>query len=218
MNEQALETLARRARRRDRVAVEALYSFFYGVMLRYLGRRYPSFRGPAARPLCQEIVQDVWVDLVRPGGSIDRFDPARGRFDSYVFTILDRAAIDYLRKRSTQKRRGVETVPDTAEGLENLHSDAGRSVRDVEQRDLLEAIFACLKGALKTEDFLVFQMAFVDEAEVPEIAVALDCQLSNVYKRLKVIEKEANRCAERHGAIKNWTKSESNLEVPCERR
>jgi RNA polymerase sigma-70 factor (ECF subfamily) len=96
--------LMRAFARRDPSAAEELYRRFasrvYGLGIVMLG-------GDA---MAQDLVQDTFVKLWR---SADRFDPRRGRLETWVLLVARSLAIDALRRRvldaRSMERIGVES-------------------------------------------------------------------------------------------------------------
>ncbi|HXF71817.1 MAG TPA: sigma-70 family RNA polymerase sigma factor [Actinomycetota bacterium] len=99
--------LMRAFARRDPAAAEALYERFasriYGLGIVMLGNDAAA----------QDLVQDTFVKLWR---SADRYEPSRGRLDTWVLLVARSLAIDALRRRvleaRTLERVGLPTEAD----------------------------------------------------------------------------------------------------------
>jgi RNA polymerase sigma-70 factor (ECF subfamily) len=87
--------LMRSFARRDQSAAEALYERYarrvYGLGKVMLGEDQAS----------QDLVQDTFVKIWR---NVDRFDPERGRLDTWVLMMARTLALDSLRRRVTESR------------------------------------------------------------------------------------------------------------------
>jgi len=97
--------LVRRVRDADTTALSELYQRF--VRLCYS----LAYRICADDGLAEEVVQEVFLTLWRDPG---RFDPARGKFVTWLLTVTHHRAVDALRRESALHRRGV-TVPEAGE-------------------------------------------------------------------------------------------------------
>jgi RNA polymerase sigma-70 factor (ECF subfamily) len=101
-------------------AMGALYDRFagrvYGLGVRQLG----------SATAAEELVQETFVEVWRSAG---RFDPQRGRADTFVFTIARRRAIDQIRRRSVRPAEGgTATERGTPDGVDRMLD--GMVVRD----------------------------------------------------------------------------------------
>ncbi len=100
---------------RDPRAARALYDRYaarvLGLGLVMLGDRAAA----------EDLVQDTFVKLWR---SADRFDPSRGRLDTFVLMLARSLAVDALRRRVAEarsyRRLGVPREADAAAGPEEL--------------------------------------------------------------------------------------------------
>jgi RNA polymerase sigma-70 factor (ECF subfamily) len=83
-----------------------------------LGQLYDRYRRPAyslARRICaedgltEEVLQEVFLTLWRDP---QRFDPSRGRFSSWLLTLVHHKAVDSARRESANHRRLGSAEPD----------------------------------------------------------------------------------------------------------
>ena len=91
------EHLARRAQKGDSDSFLTLYS-------RYLDRVYRRVRSKVPEQDVEDVTQDIFVAVVR---SLDGFEQ-RSRFNTWLYTIVNRQIADYYRRRS--RRADKEAV------------------------------------------------------------------------------------------------------------
>lgn len=77
-------------RSRSRAALTALVERYYGEINRYLGRQLPD------REIAADLTQEVFVAVLR---HIDRFDPRRASFRTWLYRIATNKVVDHARKR-----------------------------------------------------------------------------------------------------------------------
>lgn len=102
---------------RDENGFHHLYDHYsgalYGVILRIVH----------SKECTEEIIQDVFVKI---WNSIDQYDPAKGRFYTWIINIARHTAIDYLKSKSFQnglKNQSLsQYICDTTELSENEQS------------------------------------------------------------------------------------------------
>ena len=138
-----LALMADFAARRERAAgvlYERFASRIYGLGVVMLGNH----------PAAQDLVQDTFVKLWR---TADRYDPQRGRLETWVLLTARSLAIDALRRRVLESRSlqsvGVqpeddpEPLPDEQAAVADLSARARRAmgVLPPEQRSALELAY-----------------------------------------------------------------------------
>ncbi len=110
--------------RRDPRAAEALYDRFasriYGLGVVMLG----------SDAAAQDLVQDTFVKLWR---SADRFEPSRGRLDTWVLLVARSLAIDALRRRVLEAR-SLEALGPPAEASGHPGPEDAAEVADLADR------------------------------------------------------------------------------------
>jgi len=124
----------------------------------------------------EQLVQDVMVSLFM-GNSVFRYDKSKGRFRDYLKTIIDRRAIDIIRKRVTEHR----TTGDNGE-TEVASDDTvldEKWDRAWYQHILAQALDA-LRGEIDPDSFQVIMM-LLNNAEPKTIAETLNRSVENVY-------------------------------------
>ena len=85
--------LARRARRGDRRALEALYERHRGPLLGYCDKMLPH------RAAAEDVFQDVWIKVMQKIGT---YRPGTASFRAWLFRVAANAAVDRLRREAVR--------------------------------------------------------------------------------------------------------------------
>jgi RNA polymerase sigma-70 factor (ECF subfamily) len=158
---------------RNETAFRLLYDRYadmvYSVAMRVLAD------GAAA----QDVVQDVFLRFWR---SPARFDPARGRFISWLLSVARNRAVDEVRSRG--RRRLHEMAP--AEGADDPVDEAAA---DPARLAVLAAERAVIRAALQTlpdEQRQAIELAYFGGLTQQEIAARLGAPLGTIKTRVRL--------------------------------
>ncbi len=154
-------SIGTRLARGDELALEDAYATYGPSLLTYL-RRYV---GPDE---AEDALQRTFLEVWRSAG---RYDPAR-RFESWLFTIAHRRAVDALR----QRRHSVVDV-DTVRHL------VGEDGRETLERHADAAEVRAALRQLPQHEREVLELAYFDQLTQPEIASRLEVPLGTVKAR-----------------------------------
>lgn len=132
-----------------------------GIALRRIGDR-----GRA-----EDATQDTFASLWRSAG---RFDPARGKATSWLFTVARNAIIDGLRRRSEAP---VETPPDVAE--------PGPGPDDAAESEWVSWRVHRAIETLPDQERTLIELAYWSGLSQSEIAAKLDVPLGTVKTRTR---------------------------------
>lgn len=133
---------------------------------RYEGRLYGFGRRLLGdNSLAEELVQETLLKVWR---NADRYEPARGPVDAFVFTIANRIAIDLWRRPSSRPLPGTFEAEPTAD-----HTD-----RVVDELALRGAL-----GVLSPAHREVLRLSYEDGLKQVEIADRLGVPLNTVKTR-----------------------------------
>jgi RNA polymerase sigma-70 factor, ECF subfamily len=136
-DDQSDEALAAEMARGDAAALRTLYDRYEGPIYRYLFRM--TGEREAARDLIQETFTRAWT-MAR------MFDPARGRFKGWLFTI----ALNLTRNERSKKRYGVVHVDaDAAERATPAEDAPDARLLQAETRRRVAAALAALPTLLR---------------------------------------------------------------------
>ncbi len=131
--------LARRARRGDREALEALYDRYRGRLLGYLDRLLGN------RAVAEDVFQDVWIKVMR---GLRTYRPVPGSFRPWLFRIAANAAVD--RRRRDSRRAGLALdAPAGEESAERLIDQVAADIPTPEAAGIGSAIGRDLQVALQ---------------------------------------------------------------------
>lgn len=160
--------LLRRLAERETVALEALYArysaYVMGISLRMLANREEA----------EEVVQDVFWQLWK---SELRYDPVRGRFSTWLFSVTRFRCLDRLRSRERElPRAGLHELA----SLESQSDQVGE-VFLVERQKEVRAVLA----GLPDEQRAAIELAFFHGLSHGEIAQCTGAALGTVKSRIR---------------------------------
>lgn len=160
--------LLARLRTRDVEALELLYDRYAGYVLAL------SLRVVRERQEAEEVVQDVFWQLWK--GQI-RYEPARGRFATWLYTVARNRSIDRVRRqRVTERVVDADRVPELAAGSDP-ESEAHRSEQQTIVRTALRQLSDDQRQAL--------ELCFYDGLSHREASERLQSPLGTVKSRIR---------------------------------
>ncbi len=155
--------LAKRLRKRDRAALESLYSEYAPTVLGYLINSLGD-RG-AAEDVHQQVFLEVWQRA-------PTYDPERASVLTWIMTIARSRAVDELRRRRPEPHDPTDDF-DVAE-------DPGQSLDALVERWRV----AHLLSLLRTEEAELLRMRFYEGLSQSEVAERTDIPLGTVKMRM----------------------------------
>ncbi len=161
--------LVRRVSGRDPDALRALYDR-YGAMVHGM-----AYRILGDRQLAEDCAQEVFVSLWRGAG---RFDPARARLTTWLFTITRNTAIDMVRRRSSRR---AEPLPDDWQAADES-PDTAELVAAAESSERV----ASALGELPQPQLEALSLAYFEGLSHAEIAERLGLPLGTVKGRIRL--------------------------------
>lgn len=133
----------------------------------------------------------------------DQFDPQKGNFRNWIFTIATHLALDFLDSASQRRHRQTISIDDLIY-IENgeLQPDAHS-----EQEQLLKFIDDCL-DQLTEQERLAVSFRHLQDFTLQETAKILGMSSPNSAKsRIKAGEKKLKRCLEKKGIDDDYWQS-----------
>jgi RNA polymerase sigma factor (sigma-70 family) len=122
-----------------------------------------------------DCVQDVWRELLVRLPAF-RFDPHRGQFDSWLFSVVQSKAADQLRGR---KRLVLLADPNAVQAV-GVATDTDRTD---EAKRLLDRIWGRAAAVLSDSSLLIIQMRLLERRPVAEVAEQLGITREQVWYR-----------------------------------
>jgi len=160
--------LLRRLEAREPDALEALYgrysAYVMGIALRILGSREEA----------EEVVQDVFWQLWK---SSLCYDPARGRFSTWLFSVARNRSIDRLRASNRTPLRSAAEELDRLPSNDDQEGEAYLVERQKEVRAQLEL--------LPSEQRAAIELAFFRGLSHGEIAEQTGEALGTIKSRIR---------------------------------
>lgn len=119
--------------------------------------RFVHWRAGGLRDLCDEVVQETWLTVVR---RMREFDPARGSFAAWLSGI----AVNVLRNQLRRRQREQRLRSSSPRAESEMNSSAG-------QRETAEAVAEALT-ALPERYEAVLRAKYLEQRSVLDIAAA----------------------------------------------
>ena len=153
---------------------EALAELYHALGSRAFGL---AFRVVGEAAAAEDVVQEAFVALWDQAA---RIDPARGRVDSLLMTIVHRRATDHVRRRSRRRARERATDP-----VEIADEHASELLEAVVAAPDYERVHECLR-ALSPAQQEAIRLAYFGGLSHREIADATGAPLGTVKSRLRL--------------------------------
>ena len=161
-----------RAAEGDREACSRFAVIYLGVVRSYLAKRW---RGTPAISHLEDAVQEVFLDLFRPGGALARFDPTRApNFRPFLFGVAHKVALRQEERQARDRGRGA-SLSEIAE----LHS-ADASASQLFDREWARCL---LKRARERQAELAKDEAAVRRLELLRLRFAEDLPIREIAAR-----------------------------------
>jgi RNA polymerase sigma-70 factor (ECF subfamily) len=125
----------------------------------------------------EECVQDTWVDLVRSLRYF-RLDQRRGRFTSWLYSIVRNKAADQIRRTL---RRPALSLSDAACALPEIDSDPARQVVRADELRALDEALRKLRSRISAISYSVLHLRHLEGRSVRETADALGLTSQQVW-------------------------------------
>ena len=126
-----------------------------------------------------DCVQEVWTELVaRLRGR--RYNPRRGRFRTWLYTIVHSKATDLLRRRL---RHPTESLGGRAAALGSREGDPAAEGERRSQQEAVRRVLAALRRRVSERSYQVLYLRWIEGWTTREVAVALGLTSAQVRSR-----------------------------------
>lgn len=164
---------------------------FYRQFDPYVRRLVKAWRLPAADT--DDVVQEIWGDLVTRLTGLN-YDPRRGRFHAWLFTLVRRKVIRFLQRRS---RHSVQQLLDPAEALTQDDGDPVAACLRQENRRLVRRMLAVLRTSVSDTNYQVLHLRWIDGRSSADIAAQVHISPDQVRYRLTRMKRKLRTLLEK---------------------
>lgn len=178
--------------------VELMTPVVHVRVARAVRRRVHEARGREVRQDLEDLTQDVFAALfAKNGKALRAWNPERGlSFLSFVGFLAEREVGMQLR---TAKRNPWTEDPTADDALGRAMGPASSPERAVETRDLLHRLLEELRIWLTPEGRRYFQLLYIDEKSVTEVADAAGTTADALYAWRSRLVKKVRKLREKIG-------------------
>lgn len=171
----------------DRDAWQQFVDLYGPVLYRYCRYRRLDDNDAA------EVMQEVLLQVLRSIESFE-YDPERGRFRSWLGSIMRTKLVGYWREKC---RSGIELVDEDAARIAGS-SDARWN--DICQEQISATAMACVESRMAADSWHAFRAVWFDRQSAEQVATAMNRSVAWVYvvksRGLKLLREEVERLAE----------------------
>ncbi|NJR52963.1 MAG: sigma-70 family RNA polymerase sigma factor [Leptolyngbyaceae cyanobacterium CSU_1_3] len=158
---------------KDQAALSQLYDRYARII------HAIAYKSLGSREECEEVVLDVFAQIWRTS---DRYDPERGRVDTWVFMLARSRILDRL--RSLQRAVKTETASIDAAQIQSNRSSVD-PIEDALVLERREVVLAAL-SKLPDEQRQVIELAYYRGLSQSEIATQVGISLGTVKTRIRL--------------------------------
>ena len=161
---------------RDDVAFSVLYDRYVDVVYS------TAYRVLGDVQLAEDATQDIFVRLWR---APQRFEPARGRFVTWLLSVVRNRSVDELRARGRRRRReGNTMLPDT-DILETIPGDSDDPLASAQEHERQALVRGAL-AVLPREQRMALELSYFSGLTQQQIAETLHEPLGTVKTRIRL--------------------------------
>jgi len=160
--------------------------------------------------------QEVWLELLKALRSF-RYDPARARFPTWLFTLVRSKGIDLIRKSSKRASQSLDGQENTWPGRED--ADPADHCERKDQQQAVRSLFGVLRLHLSPQTYDVFFLRSIKALEVAEVAKSLgltpaQVRLHHHRAKQKFRNLFSHHRQQKQAALESWNE-DGLLEFQC---
>jgi RNA polymerase sigma-70 factor, ECF subfamily len=169
------EVLAARVAQGDQTAFEALYDRYASIVLGM------ALRITGERAIAEDILQETFWRMWQSAGT---YQPQRGTFTSWLFTIARNLAIDAYRRHSVRPTAVTDAID--ADPILDQMLDPNMNVPEQAQSNLLAQQARKALKTLPSEQRQVIELAYFSGMTRQEIAKAAGQPMGTIHTRARL--------------------------------
>jgi RNA polymerase sigma-70 factor, ECF subfamily len=161
---------------RDDLAFSVIYDRYVDVVYS------TAYRVLGDAQLAEDATQEVFVRLWRLPG---RFEPARGRFVTWLLSVVRNRSVDELRARGRRRRREGSGSASDGDLIESLPGDTDDPVSSLQLHERQTLVRAAL-ATLPREQRLALELSYFSGLTQQQISDTLHEPLGTVKTRIRL--------------------------------
>jgi len=127
-----------------------------------------------------DCAQEVWSDLLR-GLRNFRLDESRGRFSSWLYTIVRSKAMNLARRRG--RFPAAELPASVTQGISAHEGDPAVICQRTSDREMVHRLLAELRRRVSERSYRVLHLRHVEGCDPAQVAMALGLSVAQVWAR-----------------------------------
>jgi RNA polymerase sigma factor (sigma-70 family) len=128
----------------------------------------------------EDVVQDVWTDLMQSLPDF-RLENGRGRFTSWLYTVVRSRATDRLRKEA--RRSGKHLPAESGAEVATEESSPAEKLLQAADREDLQSALSKLRSQASAKSYRVLHLRYIEGWDVRRVAAELGISREQVWVR-----------------------------------
>ncbi len=120
-----------------------------------------------------DCAQEVWVAVCKELPSL-QYNPNRGRFRGWLYTVVHRRAVDLIRKRTRQPKERLQKVIDSGREPRGHEPSPDQEFERRWLQEVVRSMMSHLQRRVSESNFRVIQMRSIEGQSVEEVSRALN--------------------------------------------
>jgi len=177
------EQLVRKYLKGDEKSLEILIQQYLKPVYSFVYRYVNSVSD--AEDITQEVFVRMWKNLRKPALSLSKgFDPKKGKFKTWLFSIAKNASIDFLRRKKTLPFSAFNNEAGDNILIDTLKDNSLLPDEILEQKNAAQSLSSAIKK-LSPKYRLVLSRHYNDDLTFREIAQSLNEPLHTIKSRYR---------------------------------
>lgn len=159
---------------------ESFYDVYNDILARFAAKH--SYRAEEI----EDLLQDVWYEVIRRLPQFE-YDPAKGGFRRWLYSIVQSRAIDAVRRRHTERKRRLprpREYDELAAAADNRLPAVDLELDRQFHLEVVRSALVRLQQRLSDDEWRLFSLARIDGKNSTEVALATGLTPAAVRNRL----------------------------------